>query len=196
MPDTPMTVPMTAPANPSSTAFADISVRRATPADRPLLERLWLMFRHDLSEFGGALPRPDGTFRDERLHSALADPGWAAYLLMGGQHPIGLAFVRGLDGPTRVMNSFFVVRGARRRGLGLRLVREVTAGHPGTWEVPFQDDNRAGAPFWRRVAEQLAGDAWTEEHRPVPDRPDLRPDAWISFGVRGSADAEERRPGR
>lgn len=48
------------------------------------------------------------------------------------------------------------------------------------------------AHFWRRVAgelaTELAGGEWTEEHRPVPDRPDLPPDLWISFNTR----ADER----
>ncbi|RKN39714.1 GNAT family N-acetyltransferase [Streptomyces hoynatensis] len=163
--------------------MTDASVRLAREADRPVLERLWLMFRHDMSEFGGTLPRPDGTFRSERLDSAFTEPGWAPYLLTRGEHPAGLAFVRGLTGPTRVLNSFFVVRGARRTGLGLRAVREIVARHPGAWEVAFQERNAAAAGFWRRVATELAGETWAVERRPVPGRPDLPPDAWISFAV-------------
>jgi len=156
-------------------------VRLATPADRPVLERLWLLFRHDLSELDGRLPFPDGTFRDERLRAALADADWAPYLLTCGESPAGLAFVRGLAGPTRVLNSFFVVRGARRRGIGLRAVQEVVARHPGPWEVAFQDANVGAVRFWHRVATAVAGEAWTEEHRPVPHRPELPPDTWIAF---------------
>ena len=33
-----------------------VSLRHAGAADRPALERLWLMFRHAMSEFGGQLP--------------------------------------------------------------------------------------------------------------------------------------------
>ncbi|MGF1424981.1 GNAT family N-acetyltransferase [Kitasatospora sp. LaBMicrA B282] len=165
-------------------------VRRATMADRPLLERLWLLFRHDLSEFGGTLPNPDGSFRSERLGLALTDPDWAAYLLHRADRPVGLAFVRSLTGPTRVLNSFFVVRGARRQGLGLRAVQEVVARHPGPWEVAFQDTNPAAVRFWRRAATRIAGDAWHEEHRAVPGRPELAPDCWISFAGQGRSQAE------
>ncbi|MFF9912689.1 GNAT family N-acetyltransferase [Streptomyces sp. NPDC013457] len=161
----------------------DVSVRRAAPADRPTVERLWLMFRHDLSEYSGVLPRPDGTFRSERLDSAFADADWAAYLVTSGEHPVGLAFVRGLSAPTRVLNSFFVVRAARRAGVGLRAVREVMAAHPGRWEVAFQDENAGAVRFWRRVAADIVGEAWEEERRPVPGRPDVPPDAWISLDV-------------
>ena len=161
----------------------DLSVRLADAADRQVLERLWLMFRHDMSEFHGALPFPDATFRSERLQAALSDADWAAYLFMSGERPVGFALVRSLTGPKRVLNSFFVVRGARRSGIGLRGVREVVRRHPGSWEVAFQDNNVTAVRFWRRVAATIDPEAWVEERRPVTTRPDLPPDVWISFGV-------------
>ena len=88
--------------------------------------------------------------------------------------------MRGLTGRTR-LSGFFVVRGMRRRGIGLRAVRELLAQHPGPWQVAFQDDNTAAVTFWRRVATAVAGDAWTEERRPVPGKAELPPDIWISF---------------
>ncbi|MER5212995.1 GNAT family N-acetyltransferase [Streptomyces sp. NPDC002838] len=161
---------------------SELTVRPATPADRPTVERLWLMFRHDLSKFGGQLPNPDGTFRSERLEAAFSGSAdWAPYLISRGEQPIGFAFVRALSTPTHVLNSFFVVRGVRREGVGLAAVREVVARHPGEWEVAFQDDNAGAVRFWRRVAEELAPGAWREERRPVQGRPDLAPDVWVSF---------------
>ncbi|MFE0516865.1 GNAT family N-acetyltransferase, partial [Streptomyces sp. NPDC058964] len=132
------------------------TVRPATADDRPTVERLWLMFRHDLSEARGVLPRPDGSFRNERVGAAFTDPGWAPYLMSCDGHPAGFALVRGLTGPTRVLNSFFVVRGARRRGLGLRAVRDVLLRHPGRWEIAFQQDNPPAVAFWERVAGDIA----------------------------------------
>ncbi|MFJ9624922.1 GNAT family N-acetyltransferase [Streptomyces sp. NPDC101181] len=161
----------------------DISLRLAGPADKPVAERLWLMFRHDMSEVEGELPAPDGSFRDTRLHRAFADPDRAPYLLMSGDRPAGFAVVRGLTGRTRVMNSFFVVRGARRAGAGTQAAQDLVARHPGAWEIAFQDANRGAVRFWRRVATEIAGDAWTEERRPVPNHPDLAPDVWISFST-------------
>jgi predicted acetyltransferase len=167
----------------------DLTVRLAQAADHPALERLWLMFRHDMSEFQHQLPDPDGSFRSERLQAAFNDADWAAYLLTSGSHPVGLALVRGLSSHRRVLNSFFVVRAARRTGLGLRAVHDVVAKHPGPWEVAFQDANAAGAHFWRRVATELAGDEWTEERRLVPGRPNTPPDVWISFHVSAQSSA-------
>ncbi|MEV6121879.1 GNAT family N-acetyltransferase [Streptomyces sp. NPDC052077] len=160
------------------------SVRPARPADLPVAERLWLLFRHDMSELSGSLPDADGTFAADRLERAFTDPGWAAHLVILDSRPAGFAVVRGLDGPKRVLNSFFVVRGARRSGVGLSAARQVVAAYPGPWEVAFQDANTGAVRFWRRVAGEIAGEAWTEERRPVPHRPDLPPDVWISFGTR------------
>ncbi|MGW1612192.1 GNAT family N-acetyltransferase [Streptomyces sp. NPDC002285] len=164
------------------TIHSAVCVRPATPDDRPTVERLWLLFRHDMSEFGGQLPNPDGTFRAERLEAAFAGGvDWAPYLFSRGGHPVGFAFVRAIGGPTRVLNSFFVVRGARRAGVGLWAVREVVRRYPGDWAVAFQDDNPGAARFWRRAAEELAPGMWREERRPVPGRADLAPDVWISL---------------
>ncbi|MEU6255710.1 GNAT family N-acetyltransferase [Streptomyces sp. NPDC047043] len=163
--------------------MSDVTVRPATADDRPVVERLWLMFHHDLSGFRGVLPNPDGTFRSDRLDSAFTEAGWAPYLFVREERPLGFAFVRSLDGPTRVLNSFFVVRGARREGIGLTALREVVLRHPGTWEIAFQYANDPAVRFWRRAATELVGDAGTEETRPVPNRPDLAPDVWISFRV-------------
>jgi len=148
-------------------------LRPATPADRPLVDRLWLMFRHDLSEFHGDLPSEDGTFRSDRVDSAFQAPGWSPYLFTLEGRPAGMAFVRGLDGPTAVMNTFFIVRAARRQGHGLKAALQVIAHHPGPWTIPFQETNPKAAAFWRRVATTATGPTWTETLNP--------PDTWLSF---------------
>ncbi|SKC72942.1 GNAT family N-acetyltransferase [Krasilnikoviella flava] len=190
---------MTTPGKPSARTTTGLRVRRATAADRDVLERLWLLFRHDMSAVSGELPRPDGRFRDERLLAALDDLGhdgararWRTHLATtvaedpaGGQveHPVGFALVRGLDAPVRVLSAFFVVRAARRGGVGRDLAGTVLRDLPGPWEIAFQDANIAAAAFWPRVATDVTGDAWTVDHRLVPGRPEVPPDAWLSLTV-------------
>ena len=164
-----------------------LTVRTAESADRPVLDRLWQLFRHDMSAYTGALPRPDGTFRTDRLNAAFAEPGWAAYLLLLRDQPAGFALVRNLHGPGPiVLNSYFLVAAARGRGHGLPTALDVVRRHPGAWEVAFQDANTAAAAFWPRVAQSAGGDGWRLEHRPVPGRPEVPADAWISFTVPGT----------
>ena len=172
----------TPPPTPSP-ALPALTVRPASADDRPVLERLWLLFRHDLSRFTGALPRADGTFRSERLEAALMDPGWAAYLASRGDCPVGFAFVRSLERQPHVLNSFFTVAAVRGTGVGSALAQHVLTRHPGRWEVAFQEANTVAAHFWRKLA--AAHDPqWCEERRDVPGRPHVPADSWISFDVR------------
>jgi predicted acetyltransferase len=133
-----------------------------------------------MSTYTRALHNHDGTYRRERLLLGLRDPSWTAWMLAAGDHPIGFAVVRALDQPVHVLNSFFVVAPARRCGLGLQFASTVVAANPGRWAVAFQDANIAAAQFWPKLAAEFAPD-WTLEHRPVPSRPDLPADAWVTF---------------
>jgi predicted acetyltransferase len=102
-------------------------VRELTSETRPVVERLWQLYRHDLSEFRGThaasgfrgtLPGENGTYNVRGLAPFLAaDSARRAYLFYSGSSPVGLAFVA-LSGGRWVMHEFFVVRGARRRGFG------------------------------------------------------------------------------
>ena len=159
----------------------DMQLHRATAEDREVLERLWVMFAHDLSEHRHLLPLPDGRFRDERLHAALDQADRCAYLLRLEDRPVGFALVRSIERSPRVLASFFVVRGARRTGLGRAAVRAVVERHRGSWEVAHQSANTAAAAFWPTIAAELDPDGWHQELRAVPDRPDLPPDAWVCF---------------
>lgn len=155
----------------------------AEPHHRPVLEQLWTMFGHDLSEFSGVLPDAKGRFRQERLDAALADPGWRGYLVTLAASPVGLAVVRGLGSPERVLSSFFIVKGARRCGYGLAAVRSIAERHPGHWAVAFQPSNAAAVTFWRRVAEDISPSDWREEKRQPEGQTAGPPDTWISFNV-------------
>lgn len=158
-----------------------LALRLAGAGDRPALQRLWQLFRHDLSEFVGPLPAPDGTFTSDRLDAAFGHPDRALYLLTSGECAAGFVLVRGLAEPTRVMSAFFVVRALRRSGVGTRVALDVVGRHPGPWGIPFQEENAGAARFWRDVATRVAGAAWTEELRPGPGSADAVSDVWVSF---------------
>ncbi len=166
----------------SDSSLPHLRIDLAVSAERPILERLWTMFRHEMSAFSGALPDSRGRFRQERLDAAFDDPDWAVRVLRLGPSAVGLGIVRGLGAEERVISSFFLVHGARRAGHGRAAVRSITRQHPGRWAVAFQDANAPAAAFWRSVA-AAADPKWTLEHHAVPGRPDLPPDAWVRFRV-------------
>lgn len=159
----------------------------ATDASWQALARLWQCFSHDLSGFRGNLPAADGLFWSgrERWRGYVADPDRCGYLVRIGDAPVGFALVRGLGREPRILASYFVVRAVRGTGIGTAMLGELFARHPGRWEVAFQDENVAGARFWRRVVPDLLADVG-EEGRPVPGREDLPEDRWIHGRTPGS----------
>ena len=172
---------------------SDFAMRPVTTATRPVLECLWQLYRHDLSEFRGThgpsgfrgtLPGEDGRFHTRSLAPFLDDDeDRAAYLFFSGASPVGFALVTGVISEPRLMAEFFVVRGLRGHGVGRAAVDELFARHPGVWEIPFQEENVAAACFWRGVAARVAGDGFREERRPVPNKPEVPPDVWITVTV-------------
>jgi len=159
-----------------------LTARLARAEDHLALRHLWLLFRHDMSRFSSALPFADGTFRSEWLDAALrSDPGWCAWILTAGAHPIGFALVRDADQRVRILNSFFVVAGARRGGVGLQFARAVVSESPGEWGVAYQERNRAAAGFWSHVTEGC-DPSWSET---VGAGGVV--DTWISFSARWSS---------
>jgi hypothetical protein len=107
---------------------------------------------------------------------------WQPHPEQGDDAPVGLALVSGLESPRRSMTAFWTAPVTRRSGLGGRLALDVIRRHPGPWAIAFQQDDTVAARFWRRVATEAFGpvdQAWTEEVRPVPDKPEVPPDHWI-----------------
>lgn len=173
----------------SGTVATVTDLRPLEPADRDVLERLWQLYRHDLSEFRGthgpggfvgSLPEADGRFHTRGLEPYLSpDPDRAPYLAWRDASPVGFVLVSRLTTPRFLMSEFFVVHGLRGRGVAGEMVEQIFARHPGVWEIPFQENNVAAARFWRRIGGQSA----VEERRPVPGKPEIPPDVWLTVRV-------------
>jgi predicted acetyltransferase len=157
----------------------DVSLTPATD-QWPVLERLWQLYRHDLSEFRGSMPDDAGLFTLGHLTwYAGDDSDHCCYLVRRGDVLAGFVLLRGLVTEPRTMGEFFIVRAARRGGVGHAAAVEAIRRHPGRWEIAFQEENPKAARFWRRVATDVVGDAWTTESRPVPGKPHIPPDTWL-----------------
>ena len=167
------------------------TLQLVSPAQRPLVERLWQLYAHDLSQFRGSMPDGDGLFRPGRLPLYFEHPDRTVHLIAAADEPAGFAMVRRLDDSTRVLGEFFVVRAARRRGLGRTAALELLRTHPGSWEIAFQEENPGAARFWREVAAEAG--PHREERRPVPDKPELPPDTWLLLTVEPATNVREDR---
>lgn len=150
-------------------------------SQQELLGRLWQLYAHDLAEFRGISLGDDGCFAWSRWRDYLGDADRCAYLIRADGALAGFALVRGVVTPPRILGEFFVARSVRRRGVGQAAVAELLRRHPGEWEIAFQEHNPAAARFWRGVVREVLGVDPVEERRPVPGKPHLPPDVWLSF---------------
>jgi predicted acetyltransferase len=160
-------------------------LRPASPADRPLLERLWQLYAHDLSQFRGTQPDADGLFPAGRLPLYLDDTdgaGRAVHVIEHEERPAGFVMVRDHAEDGHVLGELFVVRSLRRLGVGRAAALAAMRARPGRWELAFQEENPGAARFWRRLAAEAS--AHREERRPVPGKPDVPPDTWLVLDVR------------
>jgi predicted acetyltransferase len=163
------------------------AIRSVGDDEWELVAWLWQAYRSDMAPIVRGLPYADGRYSHGPLDTYPAADrtgyvAWQPHPNTGTDAPVGFALVSGLDGPRRHMDAFWTAPVARRGGVGMRLASYVVAQHPGPWTIAFQADNEAARGFWRRLAtEQLGpeGEAWTEERRPVPGKPDVPPDHWI-----------------
>jgi predicted acetyltransferase len=161
-----------------------VSLRAVTPDTRPVLENLWQLYRHDLSELRDSAPGPDGRFPTRSLDPFLgADADRRAYLFARDGSTIGFGLVSRLTAPPHLVSEFFVLRSVRRQGVGRAAAEALLALHPGTWEIPFQEANAGAARFWRSLAEDVARDGVREERRPVPGKPHIPDDVWLTITV-------------
>jgi predicted acetyltransferase/ADP-ribose pyrophosphatase YjhB (NUDIX family) len=162
-------------------------VRPATDADWPVLERLWQLHRHDLSDTVESVPDAAGLFKTTRLTEYRDEPEHWAHLVLRSGLPIGFALVRRMGSGAHVLGEFFVVRAVRRTGVGRTAVRAVLETHHGEWMVAFQAGNVAAAAFWRSIAAEHFEPGWTEALEPVPGKPEVPADVWLHGSTRGTA---------
>ena len=164
---------------------ADIDIHPLEGDDDHIVDRLWQLYVHDLSQLRGSLPNEQGLFKIGHLQWFRDEPdNWKGFLVRFHGLPVGFAYV-GINwrGDRRTIGEFFIVRGARRRGAGEFVARTLIGRYPGAWEIAFQDDNHGAPQFWTRVVSGIVGAAWREEWRPVPNKPEIAPDRWLMFDM-------------
>jgi predicted acetyltransferase/8-oxo-dGTP pyrophosphatase MutT (NUDIX family) len=156
-----------------------LRVAECGPDEWPVVERLWQLYQHDLSEFRHSSPGPDGLFQARRLPAYVEGDDSVGYLARLGDVPAGFALVHGVTRDSRLMGEFFVSRSARGRGVAGAFAREVFAHYPGGWAIPFQNENPRAASFWRRLAADMLVDV-SEQTFAVTGKPHLPHDVWLT----------------
>ncbi|MEO7096631.1 MAG: GNAT family N-acetyltransferase [Polyangiales bacterium] len=121
-------------------------------ADDVRLGRLLQLYMHEWSDRLPVPIGPDALYTYPSLPLYRSNPSRGAWLFLDAQQlPIGFVLtMRDDDGCTHV-EEFFVLAGARRRGIGLEAAGRVLATRPGPWSLTVRPENPTGLAFWRRA---------------------------------------------
>lgn len=127
-----------------------------------VLANLLELYVHDFSEHVPLDIKPNG-----RFDLPLEERWWTAedhypFFVRWKSQLAGFALVRRgsrVTGASDVMDiaEFFVLRGARKRGVGTSAARALFAAYPGKWEIRIRKTNPAALKFWLRVVESWSG---------------------------------------
>ena len=137
-----------------------------TEDQRPILRNLFELYAHDFSEYVPLDLNPAGRFDAKIDAKWWTDDDHHAYFVRSDGKLVGFALVRKgsrvtSDPGVMDVTEFFVVRGARRRGIGIKVAHALFAAFPGAWEMRFRRSNVPARAFWTRTAAAWNGEPAT-----------------------------------
>ena len=142
----------------------DITFRKATWDDKPVLARLLELYQYDMFEFWPKHLNSHGEY-GFAVDRYLRNPRLSAhFFLVDGQYA-GFGLVDpdvSLLGNEFWMGQFFVMKPYRRSGVGRLGARFLFDLYPGKWEVGQMPLNLPALAFWRRVIGEYTGGHFVE----------------------------------
>ncbi len=146
-----------------------VALEPITRAQAPVLRNLFELYVHDFSEYVPIDLQPNGRF-DVRV----SDQWWARddhfpFFIRSNGKLSGFALARRgsrVSTASDIMDvaEFFVIRGARRGGVGAAAALALFSMFPGPWEIRIRRANAGALTFWSRVTASWLG-------HPVAPRP-------------------------
>jgi predicted acetyltransferase len=145
-----------------TTSAMNVEIFPALPEQEPILANMLELYAHDFSEFIDLKLGADGRFGYKHLSLYWKESNRHPFLIMADGDLAGFVFVcRGSDISNEAdvwdIAEFFIVRGFRRLGLGMRVAQEIWKKFPGKWEVRVIDRNRKAKNFWARAINEFLG---------------------------------------
>ncbi len=134
------------------------------PEQAPVLANLLELYAHDFSAFIELELGADGRFGYEPLPLYWQDASRYPFFIKVNGHLAGFVLLRKgsqITGAEEIwdLTEFFIVRGYRRRGVGMKAAHELWQQFPGQWEVRVIDRNQKAKEFWRRAVSAFLGTA-------------------------------------
>ncbi|WP_314589863.1 GNAT family N-acetyltransferase [Paenibacillus terrigena] len=163
-----------------------ISIRLTDSSTKFIINNLYPLYLHDLSEIWGWQPNQYGVFEDNdtltlQEQNRIFDMWWEhptvlfPYLITVDHIPAGFAMVSTPPytphGSAFYMNEFFVMRSFRGQGIAESAAVQVFDRHLGQWELQTNptESNKRAQSFWRRAIQQYTSSGFEEEQRETRD---------------------------
>lgn len=145
-----------------TTSSPRVEIIPALQEQEPTLANLLELYAHDFSEFIDIKLGADGRFGYKHLPLYWKEPDRYPFLIMVNGNLGGFVFVRrgseiSNDADVWDMAEFFVVRGFRRHGVGIKAAHQIWRKFPGKWEVRVINRNQKALKFWRRAISEFLG---------------------------------------
>lgn len=141
-----------------------VEVTPALPEEEPILANLLELYAYDFSEFIDLELGADGRFGYKSLPLYWRESARHPFLVRVNGNLAGFVFVRRGSQVSESryvwdMTEFFIVRGYRRLGIGMKVTQDIWNRLPGMWEVRVTDRNRKAKEFWARAVSEFIGEA-------------------------------------
>lgn len=136
--------------------------------DASTLRNLFELYAYDFSETVPLELHANGRFEVPVSDRWWDDAEHFPFFIRNNERLYGFALARQgsrITAATDVMDvaEFFVIRGARGKGIGTAAAHALFAAFPGRWEIRVRQTNTLAKRFWERVAHTWAGQPVTCE---------------------------------
>jgi predicted acetyltransferase len=144
------------------TSSVNVKIIPALQEHEPILANLFELYAHDFSEFIDLKLGADGRFGYKYLPLYWKESNHHPFLIMVNDNLAGFVFVRRgseISNAADVWDiaEFFIVRGYRRLGVGIKVAHKIWKQFLGKWEVRVIDRNQKAKEFWERAIDEFLG---------------------------------------
>jgi predicted acetyltransferase len=140
-----------------------IETRLARLSERLIVRNLMELYQHDFSEIDGTDLDEHGQYGYCDLDCFWINPNWSAYVITVEGKWAGFALTNDevhIQGNTRAIVEFFVVRKYRAKGIGKLAAQAIMDANPAHWEIRVLEQNHDAQRFWARLLNEL----WPAQH--------------------------------
>jgi predicted acetyltransferase len=140
-----------------------IETRPARLGERLIIRNLMELYQYDFSEIDGTDLDEHGQYGYYDLDCFWINPNWSAYVIVVEGKWAGFALTNDevhIQGNTRAIVEFFVVRKYRGRGVGRLAAQAIMDLGPARWEIRVLEQNQAAQRFWTELLDKL----WPTKH--------------------------------